>query len=218
MSDEIFKNRKEAAGQLAEKLVGYKNDPNAIVIGLPRGGMVIAFEIAQALNLPLDFVILRKIGAPGNPELAIGAISEDGVKFFDQSIIRVEGTDRGYIKQKIKEEKKEIQRRVALYRADKSNIELRDKTAIIIDDGVATGITVRVAMQSVRKRGAKKVVLAVPVCSWDIFEVMQGQADEVICVNPSKDLFAIGLFYEEFPQVEDSEVLEIIKKFQVPGK
>lgn len=208
----VFKDRKEAAGKLAEALKKYKNSKDVIILGLLRGGIVPAFEVAKELNLSLDFVVLRKIGAPGNQELAIGTITEDDMTIFDSEMILGYNIQQKYIDKTIAEEKKEIERRIKLYRQDYPKKDLKNKMAIIIDDGVATGSTVRAAAKTARFRGAEKVIIAVPVCPTHALTTLQSDADEVICIHPSDMLFAIGAFYDDFPQVEDKEVLEILKK------
>lgn len=208
----IFKDRIEAAKKLILALERYKNNPDIVVLGLLRGGIVPAFEVAKGLGLPLDFIIVRKLGTPGNPELAMGAITEDDVTVFDDEVFLGYEISKDNIDKIIAEEKSEVLRRIKLYRGDYPKIELRGKTALIVDDGIATGTTVRAAIKSCKVRGAKNIIVAVPVCPTGSATMLKGDADEIICIHPSDMLFAVGSFYDDFPQVDDKEVLGILKK------
>lgn len=210
----MFLNRQDAGQRLARKLKSYGGKADAILLALPRGGVVVAAEIARALSLPLDIVVPRKIGAPGNPEFAIGAITEDGESVFDAEAIRALGVVQDYIAQTVNEEQHEAERRMKVYRGDWPPLNVNGKTVILIDDGAATGATMRVAIRSVRKRGAAKIVVAVPVLPPDTRDVLQRDADEVISLDAPLLFGAVGAFYEHFPQTTDEEVVRLLKSGQ----
>jgi putative phosphoribosyl transferase len=206
----LFKDRKEAGVKLAQKLLSYKNQPDTLVLALPRGGVVTGFEVAKALNLPLDVICPRKIGAPFNPELAIGAITETGAGIFNEDLISEFQIPEDYIKRKVAEEKKQAERRLHLFRKDRPKRNVEDKVVILIDDGLATGSTMKAAIQTVKNEGAAKIVVAVPVApSETCFEIEQ-EVDEVVVLAIPSFFAAIGQFYEDFSQTEDEEVVELL--------
>ncbi len=196
---------------LAPRLQEYKGDPDAIVLGLPRGGVVVAFEVARALDLPLDIIVSRKIGAPGNPEFAVGAVTEYSVSLPDKRIVQYYQIAPEYINQKMAEEKAEALRRAEIYRNHRPPLDIKDKTVILVDDGIATGATMLAAVKSARKKGAKKIVVAVPVLSKDMLEKMAEEVDAVICVYAPEIMFAVGNFYESFQQVSNEEVVRLLE-------
>lgn len=207
-----FKNREEAGKLLAEKLKKYQSYPDSIVIGLPRGGVVTAFEVAKALHLPLDVICPRKIGAPGNPEYAIGAITETGEGIFHEDVIAALGIPQSYIKQIVEQEKQRAQRRLQLYRKGKLPLDLEGKTVIIIDDGIATGATMKAAIRSIQSQGAEKMIVAAPVAAPDTYNELLDEADEVVCIETPSFFYAVGQFYELFPSTEDEEVVSLLEK------
>lgn len=208
----VFKDRIEAGRRLADKLSPYKNQKNTIILALPRGGVVIGAAIARSLNLPLDIIITRKIGAPGNEEYAIGAITETGEGIFDQEAIAATGASKSYLKQKIAVETKEAQRRLKLYRGKKPNPDLKNKTIILVDDGIATGLTVRAAVQALRTFKPKRLIVAAPVIAQESLKQLQLEADDVIYLDSPFYFGAVGAFYENFSQTTDQEVINLIKK------
>lgn len=208
----MFKDRKEAGQKLVAKLKNYKDNEDAIILGLPRGGVVTALQVAQGLNVPLDIVVARKIGAPGNLEFAIGAITEDGTGIFNEETISIYGISKRYIDEEVQKEKKEAERRLKLYRGKRPPLNLKGKIAILIDDGVATGATMRAAVRSAKAKGAKKVVVAVPVIALDTLQKLEQEASEMIYLDAPLFFGAVGAFYETFDQTEDEEVIEIMKK------
>lgn len=208
----MFRDRQDAGQRLARKLKSYGGKADAILLALPRGGVVVAAEIARELELPLDIVVPRKIGAPHNPEFAIGAITEDGESVFDAEAIRALGVLQEYIAQTVQEEQHEAERRIKVYRGDWPPLNVNGKTVILIDDGVATGATMRAAIRSVRKRGAAKVIVAVPVLPSDTRDILEREADEVIYLDAPILFGAVGAFYENFPQTTDEEVVSILRK------
>ena len=214
----IFKDRVDAGQKLAEKLQEFKNQKNVIILALPRGGAVNAFQIAKELNLPLDLVVPRKIGAPFNEEYAIGAITETGEGIFDQQAIKSLNVEQSYLDKKVEEEKKEAQRRLKTYRQDRPPLNLENKTVIIVDDGIATGLTLRAAIKSVKEKKAKKVIVAVPVSARDSLKIIEKEADQVICLDAPLFFGAVGAFYEDFGQTEDAEVIELMNKSKNFGK
>jgi len=208
----MFKDRKEAGQRLATHLQNYKNKKDTIVIGLPRGGIVVAFEVAKSLKLPLDIVAPRKISMPGNPEAAIGAVTPDGNKILDWELISELEIERDYIDSEIAKEIKEGQRRTKIYRAGRKPLNLKNKTVILIDDGVATGSTMMAAIKSVRSQNAKKIIIAVPVAPDEFLEKVASESDKIICLEAPENFFAVGQAYTNFAQTEDEEVVSLIKK------
>ncbi|MFH2136640.1 MAG: phosphoribosyltransferase [Patescibacteria group bacterium] len=206
----LFKNRLEAGEKLAVALDKFKNAKNAIILALPRGGVVVGFEVAQKLNLPLDIIVPRKIGAPANPEFAIGAITEQGVGVFDEMTVGAYGIAESYLQNEIKKEKAEAERRLKLYRGSRPPLDLKNKTAILVDDGLATGLTMRAAIKSVKRMGAEKIIVAIPVTSPEAVELVQKEVDEIIYLEAPAFFGAVGSFYEEFRQTTDEEVIDLL--------
>lgn len=208
----IFKDRKDAAQKLIPKLQKYKNNPKAIVLALPRGGIILAYEIAKELKLPLDLIISQKIGAPFLEEFAIGAITEDGESFFDENIISSYDISKEYIEQETKKKIKEANRRENLYRKNLPPLNLQDKIAILVDDGVATGATMLVTIKSVKAKKAKKIVVAIPVIAPNSLQKIEKEVDQVIYLDAPQSFGAVGEFYEYFDQINDNTVIELLKK------
>jgi len=206
----LFADRVEAGKRLASVLADFVSK-DGIVLAIPRGGVVVGFEIARALGLSLDVIVPRKIGAPGNPELAIGAITEDGTIILDESLVNQLGVSRAYIKEESERQRLEIKRRLKLYRGDVPFPKLKDREVIIVDDGIATGSTMKAALASVRKSGAKTVIVAIPVGPLSTIRELERQADRVVCLYTPEPFYAIGEFYENFAQTENREVTELLK-------
>ncbi|MCP8315920.1 MAG: phosphoribosyltransferase [archaeon] len=209
----MFKDRKEAGKFLAEALSEYK-DKNPIVLAIPRGGVVVAYEVAKALNAPLDLIIPRKIGAPNQPELAIGAVTEDGTTILNQDILHHLRVPDDYIKEEVRHQVEEIKRRMERYLGDKPRLSIEGKVTILVDDGVATGATIKAAIASIRKRKPALIVLAIPVGPPETIEELRREADEVICLMTPEPFFAIGQFYKSFEQTSDEEVIDILNKMK----
>lgn len=209
----IFKDRHDAGQKLVPLLQKYKNDPNAIVIGLPRGGVVNAAEVAKGLNLPLEVTCPRKIGAPYQPELAIGAITETGDGTFNEELILRLNVPETYIQRQIEIEKNTAQRRVQLYHKNRPKIPVEGKTVILVDDGLATGATMKAAIQSIRSLGASRIVVAVPVSPPDTFEEIKEMVDEAVVLDTPYYFQAVGEFYEDFSQTEDDEVISLLAQY-----
>lgn len=209
-SSEPFKDRVEAGSLLAKELKKrIKGD--AIVLGIPRGGVVIAKEIAKILSIEMDIVLSRKMGAPFNPEYAIGAVSEDGKVFINQEVPYEAGVNDDYIKKEKELEMQEIKRRIEFYRKIKSKVILKNKTAIVCDDGIATGTTMQAAIWVLRQEGCKKIIIALPVAPNETITRLAKEADETIVLRVPQFFAAVGQFYMDFPQVEDNEVIELLK-------
>jgi len=210
-SSQTFSSRMEAGDLLARQLKELQ-DQNVVVLGIPRGGVVVAREIAHALQADLDMVLAHKLGAPGNPELAIGAVCEDGQLFVDEEISSYMGVDDDYIKREKSRQLQELARRVKRYRSVLPKIPLAGRVAIVTDDGVATGATLQAALWAVRQENPKKIVTALPVGPQDSLEKLSQDADETICLQAPPFFSAISQFYSYFNQVEDEELLEILQE------
>lgn len=208
----IFKNRQEGGIKLAEKLHKFKNNPEAIILALPRGGVVTGFEVARELKLPLDLVVPRKIGAPDNQEFALGAITETGEAIFDQETLAFYQDYDEYIKSEISKQKNEAQRRIKKYRGNRPPLVLKNKIVILVDDGIATGSTMLAAIKSAKDKNAKKIIVAVPVTSRSALEKISRLVDEVVYLSAPWIFEAVGAFYEIFAQTEDEEVIELMEE------
>lgn len=208
----IFKNRKEAGERLAQKLLHYKNSPNAIVLGLARGGIAVACEIAKKLNLPLNVLVPRKIGSPDNPELGIGAIAEDGEIWLNESFIRSLEILDSWIEDAAQKARKLADERLAKYRKIAPLDLLEDKIILLIDDGVATGATMLVEIQSLRKKRVRQIIAISPVAAADAWIAIEKASDQAICLNITDHFLSVSQFYMDFPQVEDEEVLLLLQK------
>lgn len=206
----MFKDRKDAGKLLAQRLAEYR-DKNAIIYALPRGGVVLGFEIAQALSVPLDLVIARKIGHPDNPEYAVCAVTEKGEPFCDK---REQATlNSVWLEKEIKREQEEARRRREKYFKDQKSRSAKNKIAVVVDDGVATGLTLRTALRSLRNEQPEELVVAVPVAPHELVNILCAEADRVIVLkDEQKYLGAVGAYYQSFPQVSDAEVIELLKQ------
>jgi predicted phosphoribosyltransferase len=209
-----FSNRHDAGRQLAAQLLPLVAE-RPVVIGLPRGGIPVAAEVALALGAPLEVLAVRKIGAPGNPEYGIGAIAEDGTRLFDLEAVAALGIDADTLEGIVARESAELRRRVEAYREDRMPLPLRDRTVIVVDDGVATGVTDTAALRAARRRGPRRLVLAVPVCAPDSAARLRHEADELVCLVEPAHLYGVGQWYVDFTQVSDDEVLASLKR--APG-
>jgi predicted phosphoribosyltransferase len=209
-----FRNRSDAGRQLALRLKEYK-DQHPVVLALPRGGVPVAAEVAAALHAPLDLVLVRKIGVPFQPELAMGAVVDGGspIVIRNEDIIRLAGVDEAEFQSVCADELAEIERRRRRYLGDHQGVDVLGRLAIVIDDGIATGATTRAALRAMRIREPKKLVLAVPVAPTDTLAAMREEADEVVCLEDYETFVAIGYFYADFSQVTDREVIDILARF-----
>ncbi len=209
-----FQDRSEAGRQLAAALSRYRTQ-NCVVLALPRGGVPVAAEVAAALNAPLDLLLVRKIGAPAQPELAIGAVVDGASPLVvrNEDVIQLTGTSEAEFADICRREEMEIERRRKHYLAGRAPADLTDRVAIIIDDGLATGATMRAALRAARLRKPKAVVLAVPVGPTDTVAAMREEADDVVCLETHDYFGAIGVYYRDFHQVSDHEVTQALQRF-----
>jgi len=205
----LFRDRQDAAGRLAEKLGGYAGT-GAVVLGLPRGGVPVAADVAARLGLPLDVFIVRKLGVPGYPELAMGAIATGGVRVMNHAIVRELGIPDDAIDAVAQSEAAELERREAVYRADRAPLDVQGKTVILVDDGLATGATMLAAVRALRARHAGRIVVAVPVGAPETCTMLTEEADEVVCAAAPQPFLAVGHWYQDFAQTSDEEVRALL--------
>jgi putative phosphoribosyl transferase len=208
--ERAFANRTEAGRLLVEKLVKYAGRDDVIVLGLPRGGVPVAFEVAHRLGAPLDVFIVRKLGVPGFEELAAGAIASGGVRVLNEDVMRsIPHADEAIDAVTIRETA-ELERREQIYREGRTAPQLRDRIVILVDDGLATGATMRAAIEALRQSGAAKIVVAVPVGPQDTCRELEEEADETICLSTPEFFQAVGQYYEDFSQTSDEDVRELL--------
>jgi len=205
-----YRNRSEAGRFLAEALSHYKTKPDVMVLGLTRGGIPVAAEVALALGVPLDVIVVRKLALPSEPELAIGAIAGDGIQVLDQEFIRVLGLTDAEIVEVAASQRNELNRQEALYHGGRPPLELKERTAVLVDDGLATGSTMLAAVAFARKRAAKRVVIAVPIGSVAALKKLGGKADECVCLAAPDRFYAVGEWYWNFLPVSDDEVVKFL--------
>ncbi|GAA4326192.1 phosphoribosyltransferase [Streptomyces venetus] len=208
-----FRDRRQAGGRLAEVLRTRQGEgalPDPLVLALPRGGVAVGREVARVLDAPLDVLVVRKIGAPFQEELGVGAMAGDEVPLLDEDALRHLGIGEAALAPVIERERAELRRRERLYREGRPAPDLRGHTVIVVDDGLATGSTARAALRYVRRQAPARVVLAAPVCSPEAAELMRAEADEVICLHRPTAFMAVGLWYENFEQLTDRDVLEAL--------
>jgi predicted phosphoribosyltransferase len=199
-------DRREAGAVLAARLAEYTARPDAIVLALPRGGVPVAAVIAEELRLPLDIFLVRKLGVPHQPEFAFGAIASGGIRVLNRDVIAAVGLTREQVDRISAEEQQELERRARVYRGDVPEPDVRDKTVILVDDGVATGSTMYAAVTALRQSGPKRIVVAVPVGAPEALALLREVADQVVCPIAADPFDAVGSWYDEFPQVTDEEV------------
>jgi putative phosphoribosyl transferase len=209
---EKFKNRHEAGKHLAMALKDYAQRPDAVVLALPRGGVPVAFEVAKALHLPLDVFIVRKLGVPGHKELAMGAIAEGGIQVLNEDVLRDTQTSKDELEATLASETQELKRREILYRGKRAPLDICNKIVILVDDGIATGASMRAAVKALRQSGPLLIIVAVPVGAADILEKMLMTADKVIYSRKPPHFEAVGLHYEDFTQTTDEEVAELLNQ------
>ncbi len=210
----LFEDRREAGKALAQELAPFKGQDNVIVLGIPRGGVVVGHEVAEALDLPLDVYITRKIGAPRNPELAIGAVASDGTLILDHELANRLGVSQDYIDRESERQTQEIKRRTSEYRGELPDLELKGKVVILADDGVATGATTLATIQAIRAQEPAKLVLAVPVGPRDTIQRLRREVDELYCLHAPEIFWAVGAFYNVFDQTSDEEVKTLLQSDQ----
>jgi putative phosphoribosyl transferase len=210
--NERFRDRREAGQRLAAKLSTYANRSDVLVIGLPRGGVPVAAEVAKALHAPMDICLVRKLGVPSHKELAMGAIASGGVRVLNYDVLSWLKLSSKTIDEVAARELRELQRRDRAYRGDRLPPEVSDRTIILVDDGLATGSTMKAAIAVLKEQHPQRLVVAVPVAAPDICQEMRGIVDEVVCIMTPDPLYAIGFWYENFAQTTDAEVCQLLQK------
>jgi putative phosphoribosyl transferase len=210
--DMIFADRAEAGRRLAAKLTGYVKRADLLVLGIPRGGVPVALEVARALHAPLDVFLSRKLGVPGQEELAFGALATGGLRVLDQDLIDEMGISGPEIERIAQKVRAELERRERVYREGKPPLDVAGKTVLLVDDGIATGASTLAAIKTLREMRPAKLVLAVPVAPASTCKRLSEQVDELVCVYAPEHFYAIGQFYEDFSQVSDTEVIELLRQ------
>jgi predicted phosphoribosyltransferase len=217
MTAETFRDRRHAGRVLALALAPYAHRSDVIVLALPRGGVPVAYEAARALRAPLDVFIVRKLGVPGQEELAMGAIAMGGVRVLNDEVIRALGIDEAAVETVTRLEQRELERRVHEYRGDRPLPELRERTAILVDDGLATGATMLAAVKALRLQQPSRIVVAVPTAAAETCEQMRTEADEVVCATTPRPFRGVGQWYLDFSQTSDDEVRELLARSRDEG-
>ncbi|WP_310738981.1 phosphoribosyltransferase family protein [Microbispora sp. H10830] len=207
----VFVDRRDAGLRLGERLRGLQGAEDAVVLGLPRGGVPVAFQVARALGAPLDVIVVRKLGVPYQPELGFGAIGEGGVRVVNSDVVRLANITRAEMAEVERRERAELERRARRFRAGREPVDLAGRTAIVVDDGIATGGTARAACQVARAHGASRVVLAVPVGAPETIASLRRDADEIVCLDTPDHFYAIGAWYDDFTQTSDEDVVECLR-------
>ena len=206
-----FEDRRDAGRKLAERLIRYR-DGQTVVFALPRGGVPVGYEISRALRAPLDVFVSRKLGAPGQPEFGIGAVAPGGVRVLNEYAVGQLGIPEDYLESVTAREIVEVERRLRYFRGGRPEPDVEERTAILVDDGLATGVTARAAVEALRRRGPARIVLAVPVCAAQTPELFESEVDELVCLESPPDLGAIGFWYRNFEQTPDEEVVELLER------
>lgn len=207
----MFKDRHDAGEKLARELRGKISNP-AIVLAIPRGGVVVAASVAEELQLPLDIIIPKKIGAPYHPEVAVGAVTQDGTAIYNEFLMARLGITAKDLESSVERNINEINRRMTAYRGKADGPDLAGKNVILVDDGIATGSTVMAALKSLQNSGSKSIILAVPVASPDAVSILRQEVDILVCLESSEPFYAVGQFYENFAQTDDDEVINLLKR------
>jgi predicted phosphoribosyltransferase len=207
-----YRDRTHAGRELASKLGAYAGRPDVIVLALPRGGVPVAFEVATALRAPLDVFVVRKLGVPGHEEYALGAIATGGVRVVDERVVRATGVTREQLEAVTAAEQRELERRERQYRGDRLPPNVAGRTVVLVDDGLATGSTMRAAVEALRQEGAARVVVAVPIAPPETCDAFRDIADDIVCARTPEPFYAVGLWYEDFSQTSDEEVRELLER------
>jgi putative phosphoribosyl transferase len=212
-----FRDRRDAGRVLAQRLSQYAGQPDVRVLALPRGGVPVAYEVAEALGAPLDVFLVRKLGMPGHEELAMGAIATGGVRVLNDEVVFGNQIPPHVIEQVASREEQELVRREHEYRGERPAPDVRDQIAILVDDGLATGATMRAAVAALRQQQAKRIVVAVPVAAASVCDEFRTEVDEIVCAATPEPFFAVGLWYEDFSQTTDDEVRDLLMKVKRDG-
>ncbi len=213
-----LRDREDAGRILVEELAKYAGNRDVVVLGLPRGGVVVAYQVAKALNVPLDVFLVRKLGVPGHEELAAGAIASGGIRVLNDDVVRSVGLTDARLDEIAAREQAVLERREQLYRGHSSPADLKGKQVIVIDDGLATGATMRTAVQALRRLGPARIVVAVPTAPAETCGMLAREADEVVCAMTPVPFFSIGEWYENFGQTSDDEVVELLERAKGFGR
>ena len=212
MDDPLYRDRADAGRTLARELAPFADRPDVVVLGLPRGGVPVAFEVAVALRAPLDVFIVRKLGVPGHAEYAMGALASGGVRVLNEELVRRLALPPAAVEAVLHAEQRELERREELYRGARPAPQVRGRTALLVDDGLATGATMLAAVRALRRQRPAHVVVAVPVGAVDSCELLRGEADEVVCASTPEPFRAVGAWYRDFGQTGDDEVRELLAR------
>ncbi len=208
----VFKDRTTAGQLLAAQLAAYATRKDVIVLALPRGGVPVAFEIARRINAPLDVFLVRKLGVPGHEELAMGAIASGGLRVLNNAVIQMFDLSEDVIDRVAAKEQRELERRDHLYRDDRPFPTLGEQTVILVDDGLATGTTMRAAVIALQQQQPARLIVAVPVSSPEAYQEIQTLVDEIVCLETPDPFYSVGLWYQDFPQTSDAEVRDLLKR------
>lgn len=208
----IFRDRSEAGRQLAVKLRKYADRPDVLVLALPRGGVPVAYEVARALRAPLDVFLVRKLGLPGHKELAMGAIATGGVRVLNEDVVRALNLSDDLIASVAAEEQQELKRREQEYRGDRPAPNVRGHTVILVDDGLATGSSMRAAIAALRQQAPARIIVAVPIGAPGTCEEFQSEVDEIVCARTPEPFYAVGVWYDDFSQTSDEEVHDLLER------
>jgi predicted phosphoribosyltransferase len=218
MRNRPFRDRREAGRLLASRLAAYANRPDVLVLALPRGGVPVAFEVARALGAPLDVFVVRKLGVPGHEELAMGAIATGGVRVLNDQVVRALRIPEYVIEAVAEKERQELARRERLYRGDCPFPDVRGRTAILVDDGLATGTTMQAAVRALRQQQAARIVVAVPLAAPETCQELSEEVDDIVCAVTPEPFEAVGLWYEDFSQTTDEEVGDLLARSAPAGR
>lgn len=214
----IFKNRTDAGRRLAKKLLSFAEQKDILVLGIPRGGVTVAFEIASALHAPLDIFLSRKLGVPGHEELAFGAVASGGGRYLDQRVVQAAHVTPQQIEYATARVLDVLAQRASLYRGDHPALPVRGRTVILVDDGIATGASVYAAISPLRQMQPTRLILAAPVAPYSTCAWLEKHVDQLVCLDMPRDFQAVGQFYEEFSQVTDDEVIHLLQRSRTPNK
>lgn len=215
--DERFPDRTAAGRQLADALSGHAGDPGVLVLALPRGGVPVGFEVARALGAPLDVFVVRKLGFPGQPELAMGALASGDIVVMTEEVLGRASVPDETVARIVAEEGRELERRERAYRGDRPPLDVRGKTVIVVDDGLATGASMRAAARALRQMEPGRLIIAVPVAPSSTCDALRQEADEVVCLLTPEPFMSVGLWYRDFEQTTDAEVRELLERSEAPG-
>jgi len=212
MISQRFRDRIDAGQKLAERLTRYAHRKDVLVLALPRGGVPVAYEVARSLGVPLDLFLVRKLGTPGQEELAMGAIASGGIRVLNEDVVKSLRISEEKINEATRKEQRELDRRERAYRGDRPMPDMQGRTIILVDDGLATGTTMRAAVRALRARNPARIVVAVPTAPRDVCEEFEGEVEEVLCASTPEPFWAVGAWYEDFSQTSDEEVRSILEK------